>query len=722
MVVSNIRNDTTRTGGNEGKIDIDIEDEISFVLHEFRQSSSSSSSATGPCSNIIKNNNRNSKSHRGYFSDVRYYRNNRTIGVSYLIDKVLLFEFEICIQIICLDVGGGDDDIDDNHTKNENEDKSKNHHKLCYTVTYKTKEDYGYSSISSTECSLNNTKFFMKEKMSILKRRVQIICDELNYCLNEDAEQSKRKNSNNHFHSFTSLFAVLSKLLLLLNNLQTELLSCHQTTKKNNNEKDNALVLRQMTDRERSSHIAYLSTNTIMMKMMSTKAKATTRITKSNNNKEFRPGITVDLALLLLRFALVGKHRDVFLNPIPPITTEHDSDQSFGSASVANKIWLATEYRRRYRQKKQPQQQRTSLSSSMVLLHPIEQELFGFLYTLPWIKRGNITTTLMNSNVTSSSSSLGAATATAIAAVNHEMIESNKKVIRVKDKNMDNSGRNRIVIEVCLDLENNITTTTAAIDNANKHQQNNKNEDDYETRNDSYYSPRFARLCKLYGVVTVYHGTHIDHVWSILNNGFWSMSDNPLFCKNGAIMGSGVYLSTSKKVAQFFATNNSSKNANKIRTAFKHDSLRNILLLVENNLCFDNDGDCDGDDEKRKKDLDEYYDISCYSVFEARIIRPPNDDNNNNQNDNKNGDERAAAESKSPTRRDGKYYVVPNGQDIRITRLHLTFELTRKRSNFLLKFLSFLQPNNNRSMIVYYAFLVVLISIFFRYVTTKRLL
>eukprot|EP00751_Fragilariopsis_kerguelensis_P034504 CAMPEP_0170965154 /NCGR_PEP_ID=MMETSP0735-20130129/40778_1 /TAXON_ID=186038 /ORGANISM="Fragilariopsis kerguelensis, Strain L26-C5" /LENGTH=355 /DNA_ID=CAMNT_0011382507 /DNA_START=453 /DNA_END=1521 /DNA_ORIENTATION=- len=314
--------------------------------------------------------------------------------------------------------------------------------------------------------------------------------------------------------------------------------------------------------------------------------------------------------------------------------------------------------------------------------------------------------------------------------------ESNKKVIRVEKKNVDNSGRNRIVIEVCLDLESNITTASSATDNVNKDQQNDKNdEDDYETRNDSYYSPRFAHLCKQYGVVTVYHGTHIDHVWSILNNGFWNMSDNPLFCKNGAIMGSGVYLSTSKKVATFFATNNSSKNANKIRTALKHDSLRNILLLVENGLCFDNDKDCDGngdvdddgDDEKRKKDLDELYDISCYSVFEARIIRPPNDGNNNNQqNDNKNGDdERAAAESsKSSTRRDGKYYVVPNGHDIRITRLYLTFELTRKRSNFLLrKFSSLLPPNNNNrsTTIVYYAFLVVLMSIFLRYVTTRSL-
>jgi len=553
----------------------------------------------------------------------------------------------------------------------------------------------------------------------------------LNYRLKEETEQIKGNINNKIFCSSTSLFAVLSKLLLLLNNIQMELLSFHQT---NNNEKDHALVLRPMTDRERSSHIAYLSTKTIMM---TTTAMATTGITRRNNNKEFYSGATVDLALLLLRFALVGKHRDVFLNPIPSITTEKESNQSFGNTIVANKIWFATEYRRRYRQKKQQrqQQQRTSLSSSMVLLHPIEQELFGFLYALPWIKRGKITATLMNSNATSSSSSslvAAAATVATTATVNHEMIESNKKVIRVEKKNVDNSGRNRIVIEVCLDLESNFTTASSAIDNVNKDQQNDKNdEDDYETRNDSYYSPRFARLCQKYGVVTVYHGTNIDHVWSILNNGFWNMSDNPLFCKNGAIMGSGVYLSTSKKVATFFATNNSSKNANKIRTALKHDSLRNILPLMENSFCFDNDKECDGnddgDDEKRKKDLDELYDISCYSVFEARIIRPPNDDNNNNQNDNKNGDdERAASESsKSSTRRDGKYYVVPNGHDIRITRLYLTFEFTRKRSNFLLRKFSLLLPpnNNNRSMtIVYYAFLVVLMSIFLRYVTTRSLI
>ncbi|MGK3746644.1 MAG: hypothetical protein ACI90V_013507, partial [Bacillariaceae sp.] len=364
----------------------------------------------------------------------------------------------------------------------------------------------------------------------------------------------------------------------------------------------------------------------------------------------------------------------------------------------------------------------SSSSSSMVLLHPIEQELFGFLYSLPWIKRGKITAALMNPNTT-------AAAATPAAKANPEMtmlMDSDKKMISIKNTKstiIHNEG-NRIVIEVCLDLDSNNTyMTTKKIEDINNRNQQDENENDEsddndgETRNDSYYSPRFARLCKKYGVCTAYHGTHMDHVWSILNNGFFNMSDHPLFCKNGAMMGSGVYLSTSKKVATFFATTNSSKNTNKIRTALKHDSLRNILQM-ESSLCYfdDDDGNNDEENKNRYRDLDEYYDISCYPVFENRIIRPPNDNNGEDKTD-VTGSKNNSNSNISTTRRDGKYYVVPDGRDIRITRLHLTFELTRKRSNFLQKlFSSFLLPNKSRSKITYYAFFVVIISVFIRYV------
>ena len=361
----------------------------------------------------------------------------------------------------------------------------------------------------------------------------------------------------------------------------------------------------------------------------------------------------------------------------------------------------------------------------MVLLHSIEQELFGFLYSLPWIKRGKITAAIINPNTTSSP----AAAAKANPEMMMRMMDPDKNMSRVRNTKSTtvHSEGNRIVIEVCLDLDSSNTyLTTRTIEDRNNRKQQEENEDDGndddddddddESRNDSCYSPRFARLCKQYGVVTAYHGTHMDHVWSIINNGFFNMSDHPLFCKNGAMMGSGVYLSTSKKVATFFATNNSSKNTNKIRTALKHDSLRNILQM-EGSLCYfdDDDGNNDEENRSRYRDVDEFYDISCYPVFENRIIRPPNDNNGedktgvtgskNNSND------------RSTTRRDGKYYVVPDGRDIRITRLHLTFELKRKRSNFLQNlFPSFLLHNKHRSKITFYTFFAVIISVFIRYV------
>ena len=266
---------------------IDIEDEISFVLHEFRQSCSQSTTLVGATASVgiisTKNSSSNSttiknnRSHRGHFSDVRYYRKTRSIAVSYLFDKVLLFDFEISlllldVDVVDVDVDGADDD--------KSSKSISNRYRKYYIVTYKADaHQYEcYSSSSSTKnCISNNSISNMKEKISILKQRVQIICDDLNHRLEEEEEEEKKNqtknknknrnnnssNNNNQLRSSTttssSLFAVMSKLLLSLNNLQTELIFFQPNNNNNNNEKDSTLVVRPMTDRERSSHISYLS-------------------------------------------------------------------------------------------------------------------------------------------------------------------------------------------------------------------------------------------------------------------------------------------------------------------------------------------------------------------------------------------------------------------------------------------------------------------------------
>lgn len=154
-------------------------------------------------------------------------------------------------------------------------------------------------------------------------------------------------------------------------------------------------------------------------------------------------------------------------------------------------------------------------------------------------------------------------------------------------------------------------------------------------------SPKFAHLAKRHGVTTAFHGTKIGSVWSILNCGLRSMSETK-YCKNGALMGSGVYFSSSYKAASFFAANDAA--AGSFLTAWRHWSLLSLLNLSSDVL--------DG------------YSISCFPVFEAQIILPPHGNST----------------EKDCTRRDGNYFVVPNSQDIRITKLHLSFELVKKRS------------------------------------------
>mmetsp|Transcript_4618 Transcript_4618/g.8701 ORF Transcript_4618/g.8701 Transcript_4618/m.8701 type:complete len:444 (+) Transcript_4618:117-1448(+) len=272
------------------------------------------------------------------------------------------------------------------------------------------------------------------------------------------------------------------------------------------------------------------------------------------------------------------------------------------------------------------------------------------------------------------------------------------------------------------------TTTTTATTTLEKETETYNNFD-----SDASYSPRFAHFCRKHGSLTAYHGTHMDHVWSILNNGFWNMSSSSLpgggngssgneFVKNGAMLGSGVYLTTSHKVASFFATSGGNRNACKqaFANALQHGSLRNLLQLQ----------------------LDDY-DVSCFPVFEAKIIRPPDAAQDREGRKpragggttfspmaatatNGNGNDATTTNADSggtyyyeATRQEGKYYVVPDGRDIKITRLHLTFELVSKKRGVIASYLSQLLSNMNHHPILL-GIIGLLISVVYLHCTSKK--
>jgi len=117
------------------------------------------------------------------------------------------------------------------------------------------------------------------------------------------------------------------------------------------------------------------------------------------------------------------------------------------------------------------------------------------------------------------------------------------------------------------------------------------------------------------------------------------------------MLGKGIYSTTSYDVASFFAKQNASVS-DCSKGIWRHAALRRLLGI--------------SGDEGFMNDTT----VSCFAVFEAIILSPHT---NNNDDDDDDDDCNSAS-----TRRDGKYYVVPNGDDIRLTKLHLTFQIGRK--------------------------------------------
>lgn len=162
-------------------------------------------------------------------------------------------------------------------------------------------------------------------------------------------------------------------------------------------------------------------------------------------------------------------------------------------------------------------------------------------------------------------------------------------------------------------------------------------------------APSFRKLAKKYGTITAYHGTKIETAWSILNYGLQNLSYNKTLSQNGAIMGDGVYLSSSRQVAEGFAIMATERQPRSLAYAFQHESLLHLLSYVHADVA--------------KLDALDTYVIKCLPVFEATIIKPPMGD--------KEFDERI-------TRQEGKYFVCEESEFVRVVKLHLTFELTKK--------------------------------------------
>ena len=178
-------------------------------------------------------------------------------------------------------------------------------------------------------------------------------------------------------------------------------------------------------------------------------------------------------------------------------------------------------------------------------------------------------------------------------------------------------------------------------------------------------SPSFTAHANKYGTIQAFHGTKIESTWSIINHGLINLSYHGSLSANGAMLGEGVYLSSSKQVAEYFAQSAAQGPVPALASAFQHECILHLLCL----------GNVDISDLEPLNS----YDITCLPVFEATIIKP----STSTSGDEKVGSSSNTANNKAsqnPTIQDGKYYVCKDSEYIRLTNLHLTIELRKKTS------------------------------------------
>ena len=129
------------------------------------------------------------------------------------------------------------------------------------------------------------------------------------------------------------------------------------------------------------------------------------------------------------------------------------------------------------------------------------------------------------------------------------------------------------------------------------------------------------------------------------------------------MLGEGVYLSSSKQVAEYFAQSAAQSPVPALASAFQHECLLHLLCL----------GNVDISDLEPLNS----YDITCLPVFEATIIKPSSSGKDEDGSSTSTANNKV---SKNPTIQDGKYYVCKDSEYIRLTKLHLTIELRKKTS------------------------------------------
>ncbi|KAL9190545.1 hypothetical protein ACHAXT_000251 [Thalassiosira profunda] len=301
----------------------------------------------------------------------------------------------------------------------------------------------------------------------------------------------------------------------------------------------------------------------------------------------------LDLQTLLIRCAAAGRNRSLTCAPVPGEFAVREGDRI---DAVSHLVFDATN--RLYlegfggNQQPQPRQRRSEKSETA-------WTLLGFLLSLPW---------------TGGSRLVKEESAT----------RSNGETATNGDHNNKASSKS-LVGRLCLDIG------TALGDPP----------------------PAFAQQAREYGTVQAYHGTKIESVWSILNYGLQNLSFNKHLEANGAMLGEGVYLSSSRRVAESFAIGAAEQPPPTLFAAFQHEALLHLLF-------------CAGVDVSSVDPL-ESYDIKCLPVFEATIIKPPAE-----------GSSSEGKRSKSVTRQEGKYFVCSDSEFVRITKLHLTIELSKK--------------------------------------------
>jgi len=196
-----------------------------------------------------------------------------------------------------------------------------------------------------------------------------------------------------------------------------------------------------------------------------------------------------------------------------------------------------------------------------------------------------------------------------------------------------------------------------------------------------YDTPRFSRIATAQDQSQpkrlrqkMYHGTQIQHVWSILHHGLQPVrcDSTKLTQSNGAVYGEGVYVTPVWKLACAYAQKTPADYylyAKTLQMALHHQSLLTVLGLDTITTTTDDDDDDDSTAQIWLKN----YSIKCLPVFEATVILPPGMDSFIDAETTPVTKTKAAAASLSDKQ---NYVVIPNPHDVRLEKLHLTIELT----------------------------------------------